>query len=467
MSVKNIIGINLTNQELKNRVFKPIASDARILFISRDTKASMMRYVEDEKNQQKIATTLWKELLIDAICVLKMNDTREQLYQDVMKTVKQVSFARRFNKVRRISSYGIDALSRYFDDFVEYESVLYGADKHYRDHVQHPLQVWAIGVGILFPRINEFGFGLDYSRFHFQRKLALDETSNNNLSKSEILSMWTLIALTHDLGYPIERTSRINHKARKIVEHFGCLNFEELNYNFGVFNGIIVEKFLNIVSSKISNKRTVVQSKYRDKLSKSLEEFKHGIFSSLLLFKSLTYFLETDYYYECSELSEEDLRQFHIRKEVLRAIAGHTCPKLYHVSLNTLHFLLILCDEVQVWERPRFDDLQTGIDSEHASVTIKRCDITKSSQEIEIKFEYKKEENKRILDNFIFLHQLLRSAKEDHLRKMKLHWEVQFNGNVNYELIFDSCEKPFRQVRLLRKNKEIPLYPKILETQRN
>ena len=48
----------------------------------------------------------------------------------------------------------------------------------------------------------------------------------NIISQSEIWAMWTIIALCHDLGYPIEKTSKINLQAKKIISHFGNMNFE-------------------------------------------------------------------------------------------------------------------------------------------------------------------------------------------------------------------------------------------------
>jgi hypothetical protein len=161
MSVKKVIDIELTNEVLNERVFGPIANanDRDISFISKDTKCQMKKYVENTKDQQTTAKTLWKDLLIDAICILKINDTREKLYIDARKWKKEGTFSEKFNKVRTISSYGIDDLSNYFKDFVEYESVLFGTDKQYRDHVLHLLQVWAIGIGILFQKIKQFNFG--------------------------------------------------------------------------------------------------------------------------------------------------------------------------------------------------------------------------------------------------------------------------------------------------------------------
>lgn len=456
--VKDILKEVLTSKIVKSIVFKQIGEDTsnELPFVSQQTKELMLGYYEDKEKSIKIAKKLWQEMLIDAICILKINDPRELLYSHSKESLKKNTFSNDFNKIRMKSSYGIDKLGEYFEDFVKYESVLYGTDKYYRDHVNHLLQVWAIGISILFDEKKQF-LQLQFSEkitfhdsnFHFEIPTNKDSDNKRKLSKSELWAMWTIIALCHDLGYPIEKTSQINQAARKIINHFGCLNFEELNFSFGIFNGFIVEKFLNIISSKISHtgQHTVIQSKYRDKLSKSLEEFKHGIFSSLLIFKNLTYFLETDFAYENESLSEDDLKQFYIRKEVLRAIAGHTCPKLYHVNLNTLSFLLILSDELQEWDRPNFDDIRMNVSEDDLKVQIRECSLNSDAQNIKIEFTYSKSDQKlkdHILENrFRHMHYLLRSAPYDGTRKIKFTWTVEFGDKTFYEFDFDSTRDSF------------------------
>jgi hypothetical protein len=265
--------------------------------------------------------------------------------------------------------------------------------------------------------------------------------------------MWTIIALCHDLGYPIEKTSKINKQAKKIISHFGNMNFSELSYSFDIFNTFLVDKFLNVISSKatnIANKNSIsIQTKYRDKFSKSLEEYKHGIFSSLLLYKSLTYFLETDFFIANEDLEDEDLRQFFIRKEILRSIACHTCPKIYHLNLNTLSFLLILCDELQEWNRPKFDEMRYHSQGKEPVVELKEFEM-KEKQNIHILFKYSIEfsesDRKYLIDNrFKTILYLLRSAKDDSTRKICFKWEVE-TKNERFNFCFDSNKDSFGMI---------------------
>lgn len=488
--------VSLDKEKLKDSVFKQIVEDSKLIFISEETKDNMKLYMKDPVRDN--AKKLWQDLLIDAICILKINDKRERLYEDTKKIIekKQNNFTKKFKKIRKISTYGIDEIAEYFDDFVKFESVLYGTGEFYRDHIHHVLQVWAVGIGLIAGvdpiKLN---FSEDFSiadeMFHFEIEFAKEKeigeadkkTEKWMISQSELWSMWTIIALCHDLGYPLEKASQINQKIKKIVSHFGCLSFNELNFNFDLLNGFIVDKFLNVVASKTVRggsgceknngfHKTDVQEKYHDKISKSLEEYKHGMFSGLLVFKKLTYFLETDYSPNNNSLSDEDLRQFFIRKEILRAICGHTCPKIYHLDVSTLSFLLIICDELQEWGRPRLEELISDRKDDEPEIEILKFETSKEDNieqtSVHISFKYSKlsidvDENDKITkkgsfreDNFVRpkyrnMNYLLRSAKGDINRKITFQWDTVFE-NMSYKYIFNSSNSSFEMVKATREN---------------
>jgi len=92
---------------------------------------------------------------------------------------------------------------------------------------------------------------------------------------------------------------------------------------------------------------------------KSFGNLEHGIVSSLLVSKALVCFLESDL---CQDgqgiLNKQDARQFIIRREILRAMAAHTCQDIYHLRFDTLSFLLYMIDEIQCWRRPTLEELQ-------------------------------------------------------------------------------------------------------------
>lgn len=88
-----------------------------------------------------------------------------------------------------------------------------------------------------------------------------------------------------------------------------------------------------------------IQPKYYLKYAKSLEGFQHGIISTIIIYKMLLYFLESDFNLNDDYIyKNEDARQFYIRREILRAIAAHTCPDAYNIHITTFPSLLFLCD---------------------------------------------------------------------------------------------------------------------------
>lgn len=505
--IKTILDQNLESS-LINDVFDKLKDASEIPFLTDTSTINIQKYVDKTAKEEDIKE-LWKSLLIDAICFLKINDTREK-YNKSSKSIfgagesdilKQKTFIKKFSSNRKLSSYGIDDISKYFDDFIKFESVLYGNDEYYRDHVDHVIQVWAMGIslikhcnidlsdGVIHEKESySFNSQVETQREEFFKDIKNEEDKKERIEKwktidkelyistGEIYAMWTIIALCHDLGYPIEKSYKINEKLKNILKYFGNINIQEFSYNFNLLNNYLVEKFLNIISSKakVKDKKnedkygiTQLQSKYRDKIAKSIEDYKHGVFSALLIFKSLTYFLETDYTYPNQIISFEDLRQFYIRKEILRAISGHTCPKLYHLNLNTLSFMLILCDELQEWGRPRFEDLKTGcIDNkpdEIKIVTFSKDEIVAlmgykdcSDVDIEKLLSFSKDTTiqekmntkafnkyeKQVIRKFQMFHNLLRSAKDDANRNFKFEFRIEFksaqNKCITYRFKFDS-----------------------------
>ena len=472
--VKDIINDTLTKDVIKTNIFEKIANAQGSYFHSNETRIAMKNYIETLKKEQQgdreCAIQLWKELLIDAICLLKINDSRERLYSLGDKELNE--FSSNFEEIRNISSFGITSLEEYFNDFVEFEAVLY-TEKYYRDHIHHVIQVWGIGIGLLFcckdKRISlKFTEGIKYSDQIFHKKIA--GNSQNEISRTELWAMWTIIALCHDLGYPLEKASKINQKVKNIVGHFGCKDFVELNFKFDIPNTPLIEKFLKIISSKTiedngeSNGKkqqnacsqdillpedkgkyhTEVQQKYYDKFSKSFEEYRHGMFSGFLLFKVLVYFLETDFSPHKNTITAEDRRQFLLRREMLRAICCHTCPTIYHIDLNTLSFLLILCDEIQEWDRPRFDDLYCTREASAPDLRIEKfltdgvmTTISILSEcDINLGTKYKMMEATVINKYKMFVY-LLRSAKGDRNRKINFSWKIKFK-DYEFKFKFDT-----------------------------
>lgn len=278
---------------------------------------------------------LWTVLIEKSINCLRFYDTREPFLS---------------TRAKKPHAYGIDELKDYYNKYTEFESLLYGGSKYYRDHVVHVFRVWLLGIDLL----------LENNGSYLQAIVVEDGFKINPLEK---LSIWTLIALTHDLGYPLEKSLQVIDKTREMMKSFIVNPVVSMDLSFnGVQNSMndFVLRFIGSKMRKVGDGVFVarLQPKYYFKIQKSLEHNNHGVLSSLIIYKMLTFFLESDYSInEDYVFSEEDTRQFYIRRDILRSIASHTCHDIYQLNIFSFSFLLILCDDAQEWGRKSISDL--------------------------------------------------------------------------------------------------------------
>lgn len=115
--------------------------------------------------------------------------------------------------------------------------------------------------------------------------------SNPNTFSSEInilekISMWTIMSLCHDLGYPLEKSKNVLAKTEKMMEAFVSNPHIERNLKFdGTRDSNNIEiitfaskkmKFISKKKSKKAKYKASIQDKYKFKYKLSLEDFSHG-----------------------------------------------------------------------------------------------------------------------------------------------------------------------------------------------
>ncbi len=294
---------------------------------------------------------LWNLLIEKSIICLRFFDTREPFLDFPAK---------------HPSAYGIKDLRNYFKKYIKFEEVLYGGAKYYRDHIVHVVRVWLLGVNALLTNNCQYLNSIQIA----------DGFKVNELEK---ISIWTLIALTHDLGYPLEKAQSIIESTRKMMKCFVAdpnisidLSFNGVQNNMNDFvlrfmsskmipknNGCALKEKCELLKEKDSSVYvTRLQSKYYFKFQKSLENYKHGTISTIIIYKLLLFFLESDFTInEDYEFKYEDARQFYIRREILRSIASHTCSDIYHLKISSFAILLIIADDSQEWGRKSISEL--------------------------------------------------------------------------------------------------------------
>lgn len=342
----------LTKKQLEDKFIHPldknVCTKLKELLALADTEGKIDFYANI-----KLVKSIWIDLVGRSIKCLRFMDSNEP-YQ---------------KKDKEPIAYGIENLEKYFEKYIKFESLLYGSSNSYRDHIVHVFQTWLLGVVILF---NTKGRA---SSAPFIKSIQLEGFQAKNSRKVhtfEALSMWTIIALCHDLGYPLQKANQVLDATNKMMESFVYNPKMSLDVRFSGVQDIINDHIIRFISSKMEKRDKCaqnsddiytgrVQPKYYIKFSKSLEQYSHGVISSIILYKTLVYFLETDfninedYYYD-----EKKVNQYYLRREILRAIAVHTCDDIYHMHSTTLSFLLIVCDDLQEWGRKNWSDLYRG-----------------------------------------------------------------------------------------------------------
>ena len=344
--------------------------------------------------------------------------------------------------------YGMDKLNEYHKNYIDFEGVLYGSDAYYRDHVFHVIRVWMLGMYLILngnTRITENGRRL-IDLIHFEGevignverateedikkipqelkkgdciilkkgdrfcKIHEDVNSNQigeyilvspNTFSSEInilekISMWTIMALCHDLGYPLEKSKKVLSKTEKMMEAFISSPYVDRNLKF---DGTQDSNNLDIITFASKKMKTIIgneenfvaqynasiQDKYKFKYKLSLEDFSHGIISAIIIYKMLIYFIETDNNPDANYVFDnEDARQFYVRRDILRAIASHTCENIYHIDVATFPMILFVCDELQEWGRKSWKSMYRGVTNSAVQLTINSFNAKKIEYEEEI-----------------------------------------------------------------------------------
>lgn len=365
-------------QELVDELGGPIEQNKSTefpFFVQKKTWERLKKFLEPRPNAaapdfdpQSDALQTCKQLLLNAIHFLRRSDKRESLYGIEYENDSNLA---------ALHEFGLNELYEYYDEFARsHEGLYYGLEEYYRDHVRHPLYVWLIGMKLLKKLLFEspeasFEFmsaGKDVFSIRPAEDASVDQ-DKFTIWVSELVAMWTVIAVTHDLGYPFERFEQLNNKGEELFGKIRGLNLSPVNIIFSQQHSFETGHFLEVISSKIvrssMQKNTILwktqpRSKYYLKFAKSLACQKHGILSAWLLMWFTPFFTEI-YLTKNDANGESDLeeaRQFAIRAEILHAIAAHTTDLIYHVSPFTLSFLLILCDELQEWGRPTLQEMK-------------------------------------------------------------------------------------------------------------
>ncbi len=205
------------------------------------------------------------------------------------------------------------------------EALLYTIRAAYRDHLHHVLNVCLLGMVLMEAGIVERLEGNQ------------EEQEKDNEKKARELN-WILAGLLHDVGYCVD-LNRHMLKSLEFLQSSTCLR-----------------KFYNDLSKYLKTSETT--------LSRSLEEWlatgklkgklDHGVISAMHVL-----FLPRQHLGEKAG-ETPDIDWYNEIKEALSAMIKHNLKEGISIEpqREPLSFLLILCDHIQEWDRPRIDSLK-------------------------------------------------------------------------------------------------------------
>ncbi len=253
---------------------------------------------------------------------------------------------------------GYDELCRYFNDYIEYENLLFALDENYRDHAIH--SVWVMLLGF-YLRGNCTPFkNFDYHLPEISPEVRGDILETKKIIKKYENPLWCLIALTHDLGYPIEKTRKANAIMAKMIANFGFLRQNDFDYNFTIVHQTAINELLNIISSAVTWKpeggyQVGRRVGTRVDMAKSFERLDHGIMSAYLLQMYLDWICDSMNIMhgvgEAALIGNEGAAKKTMIITLLEAISSHTNKNRYTYELNTMDSLLFISDELEEFSR--------------------------------------------------------------------------------------------------------------------
>ena len=256
---------------------------------------------------------------------------------------------------------GYHDLSAYFREYAHYENLLFSIDENHRDHVIHSIWVMMIGF-YLTDKCRPFShlYLIPFSSVEssVEHSHPFQEAGQAFFSKQDVL--WVLISLTHDLGYPIQKTTVANHVMSNMISNFGFLTQTDFSYQFTVLHQTAIDELLNTISTMIvwlpnGSYKMGISPGNRLDYAKSFERLDHGIMSAYLLQRHLDFICDTmSSFLNVPDYTEHDTQTAALRALIIMwliAISDHTNINRYYKDPSDISVLLVISDELDEFSR--------------------------------------------------------------------------------------------------------------------
>ncbi|MDU1413090.1 MAG: hypothetical protein E6929_09790 [Clostridium sp.] len=257
---------------------KELNENSVLEFYLQEIENDKIYFLKNKKEKKKIVS----ELIYKLKQSVSMNE-KIIIAKELWKTLFEASMSSLDS-----NKDGYDTLFEYFDNYVDFEELIFASDSFYRDHTLHCLWVYFLGEYLIksdeFSPIfqNMFTFYEEINNLKFEiESLNMKDsfadlyTLYSNLSKMGQLydTQCCIAALTHDLGYPLKKIDKINKSIKKILPTFSINNYDEFNFNFSNVDQNFISSFLNFLSYNFTLHFTEESVKNSDvNVKKLLEE---------------------------------------------------------------------------------------------------------------------------------------------------------------------------------------------------
>ena len=362
-----------------------------------------------------------------------------------------------------------------------------------RDHFIHSVNVFLLGLAIYAQNKSyREAFETYILKSPYKKYYRIDK----KLSHEEFFYRWGVASLFHDIGYPVEIIGKqlnkfINDGVKSISSTYGAdtaIDFKDFNE----FNTIIKidpnfadeytknypeAKFLNlfkptdIMAHKIATDFSDVNV---NKVAKHLDGFvdvmgengfiDHGFFSAILVMNSYGYLIQKfakkhDFFFYPIVDSATAILLHNYYRNVLQK-NPFNLPAL-HPLQSPIAFLLILCDELQEWNRQPFgikdkkrshvNDLKLMIDDSNMEV-----DYIVKSGSMGLGFSEDKEE---LINHVLSIHSIFD-------RNFLIYTNVQKDDSIMREIVKSEIQAPSTLLRNVEKL-ALEIHKQYIETATN
>ncbi len=162
---------------------------------------------------------------------------------------------------------GYDDIFAYFDEYVDFEELIFASDAFYRDHTLHCLWVYFLGE---YVRRND-----DYQTIlvdEYKEMLTVLEKPAQSIMQSQYRdifkdfiyivdvaqkvvnnreAVWCITALTHDLGYPIKKIEKINKAIQKILPYFQVKKYDVFDFSYTNIQQNFINDFIDLMCYEV------------------------------------------------------------------------------------------------------------------------------------------------------------------------------------------------------------------------